>query len=180
MLWNLRNLKKLRPFLPTLCILLWGPGQARGVGAVVRVQDWAQHTLDVSGRTLWDLFFGSPAFPLQEVYLWQIVAFSVCVCVHMHCWRSVALSLCNNTDSLAAHLQPAVGVLCLGADVDTRAPSFPAWSVLHGIPPSFWGTAVCLLKALYLRISSGKLFCTYYSIFLVICGVGKWKVMYSL
>lgn len=98
------------------------------------VQDLAQHTLDVSSRALWGLCFGSPAFPLQEVCLTDCGFLCACMCVCIV--GGVWLSLCNDTDSLAAHLQPAVGVLCLGTDVDTRASPFTARPVLHGIPPS--------------------------------------------
>ena len=85
-----------------------------------------------------------------------------CVYLRVHvCVRTVT------ADSLAVHPQQAGRVLCLGAEVDTGASPVSALPLLHRILPSFRRTAVYLLKALYLRISSGKFFCTYCLIFLV-------------
>ena len=75
----------------------------------------------------------------------------------------------------AAHLQQAVGVLCLGVAVDPGASPVSALPLLRGILPGCWGTPVYLLKAVYLRISSRKFFCTYCIVFLVGVWVGKMK-----
>ena len=76
----------------------------------------------------------------------------------------------------AAHPQQAVSVLCVGAEVDARASPFSALPVLRWILPGFGRTALHPLKAVHLRISSGKFFRMYRIIFWWECGVGKWKV----
>lgn len=50
----------------------------------------------------------------------------------------LAVSVCAMTATLfAAHLQQAVRVLCVGAEVDARASPFSALPVLRWILPSF-------------------------------------------
>ena len=77
------------------------------------------------------------------------------------CVRARVRARAVTAGSLAAHPQQAGRVLRLGAEVDPGAAPLSALPVLRPVLPSFGRAAVRLLKALYLRISSGKFFCTY-------------------